>query len=153
MAERAGISGLETTQDERTMASLAHALSFLGFIPPLVIFLVKRPSRFVSFHALQALLWHVTYLLIAIGLVMVWVCTMVLTITHTVATKGAAPPLAIFAVFPLVWLGFMGAWVVTLILAVMYCIKASQGEWADYPVLGAMARKMLKMGPSGAGIA
>jgi uncharacterized membrane protein len=36
---------------------LAHLLQFFaGFIPPLVIYLVKRNSRFVAFHAMQALL-------------------------------------------------------------------------------------------------
>ena len=31
----------------------------MGFIPPLIIFAVKREqSRFAAFHALQAVLWH-----------------------------------------------------------------------------------------------
>jgi hypothetical protein len=41
------------TQDERTMATLAHVLQMVGWwIAPLVIFLTHRKSRFVSFHAL-----------------------------------------------------------------------------------------------------
>jgi len=44
------------TQDEKTFALLAHVLGiFSGFIAPLVFFLVKRDSKFVSFHALQSL--------------------------------------------------------------------------------------------------
>jgi hypothetical protein len=35
----------------------------------------------------------------------------------------------------------------TLIIAVLYAIKAGRGEWADYPLLGKLARKILKMGP------
>src|SRR5262245_10401037 len=51
------------TNDERSMAMLAHVLSiFSSFIAPLVIYLVKRKeSRFVAFHALQALIFHVLF--------------------------------------------------------------------------------------------
>jgi uncharacterized membrane protein len=50
------IDTVGATQDERTMAVLAHALQLVGgWIAPLVIFFVKRQSRFVSFHALQVL--------------------------------------------------------------------------------------------------
>src|SRR5215472_7451909 len=53
-----------TTQDERTIAVLAHALQVVGWwIAPLVIFLVKGNSKFVRFHALQALLLQLVYLL------------------------------------------------------------------------------------------
>src|SRR5690349_3429082 len=46
----------ETTQDERLWAMLSYLLSLLtGFVAPLVIYIVKRDgSRFVAFHALQA---------------------------------------------------------------------------------------------------
>ena len=152
MGWTAGVNSLEPTQDERTMATLAHALSLVGFIAPLIIFLVKRQSRFVSFHALQALLWHIAYFILIIVLMMVWFVVIFSTIAHTAMTKGAEPPAGIFFVFPLVWLGFMAGWVVTLIVAIVYAIKAGQGEWADYPIFGQLARRLLKMGPRGAGI-
>ena len=45
------------------MAILAHMLQIVGlWIAPLIIFVVKRESRFVSFHALPALLLQVTYM-------------------------------------------------------------------------------------------
>jgi uncharacterized protein len=152
MTEIAGATGLETTQDDRTMATLAHALSLVGFLAPLIIFLVKRQSRFVSFHALQALLWHVAYFILIMVLMVVWFVVIFSTVSHTAVTKGAEPPTGIFFVFPLVWLGLMGGWVVTLIVAIVYSIKAGQGEWADYPIFGQVARRLLKMGPRGAGI-
>jgi uncharacterized membrane protein len=43
----------------------------------------------------------------------------------------------------------MLGWVVVLILAIVYGIKAGRGEWAEYPVLGRLARKILKIGPDG----
>jgi uncharacterized membrane protein len=38
-------------------------------------------------------------------------------------------------------------WLETLVIAIVYSLKAGRGEWADYPVLGKLARKMLKMAP------
>lgn len=143
--------GLEPTQDERTMATLAHGLSILGFLPPLIIFLLKRQSRFVSFHALQALLWHVAYMIVAVLGVVAFFTIFVLTLVTHPAGKGAAPPIGIFLLFPLVWLLIMAGSIATLVLAIVYAVKASQGEWADYPVFGKFARKLLKMGPAGAG--
>jgi len=41
------------------MAVLCHVLQLIGgWIEPLVIFFVKRQSRFVTFHALQVLLFQ-----------------------------------------------------------------------------------------------
>jgi uncharacterized membrane protein len=44
----------------------------------------------------------------------------------------------------------MGMWIVMLVIAILYAIKAGRGEWAEYPVLGQLSRKILKLGPAGA---
>jgi uncharacterized membrane protein len=50
------IAPFEITSDEKTMATLAHVLQLVGgWIAPLIIYLVKRDSKFVAFHAMQAL--------------------------------------------------------------------------------------------------
>jgi uncharacterized Tic20 family protein len=135
------------------MATLAHALQLIGgWIAPLIIFLIKRQSRFVSFHALQALLFQIVHAIVMIIVVMIWFVTIFSTIALHSSDKAAAPPMAFFIVFPLVWLFFMAVWVATLVIAIMYCIKASRGEWAEYPVLGRLARKILKIGPNGSTI-
>jgi uncharacterized membrane protein len=142
-------SGLIPTQDERTMATLAHVLQLVGWwIAPLVIFLVKRESRFVSFHALQALLLQIVHVIVMVVFMIGWFVLIFSTVILHPAGKNDPPP-AIFLVFPLVWLGIMGLWLVMVILAIVYGIKAGRGEWAEYPVLGSLARKMLKMGPNG----
>jgi uncharacterized membrane protein len=46
-------------------------------------------------------------------------------------------------------LGLMIAWAVMLVLAIMYGVKAGRGEWAEYPLLGSLARRILKLGPYG----
>src|SRR5262244_4325887 len=66
------------TQDERTMALLAHVLGiFAGFLAPLIFFLVKRDSKFVSFHALQALAWHIIYFVCIFGALMIFIVSMI----------------------------------------------------------------------------
>jgi uncharacterized membrane protein len=47
--------------------------------------------------------------------------------------------------FPIFWLLAMGGWLLVLILAIVYGIKAGRGEWAGYPVIGRLARRLLKM--------
>ena len=134
------------TQDERTMATLAHALQVNGWwIAPLIIFLLNRKSRFVSFHALQALLLQIANLIVMAGLMLVWFVMIFATIAHQSADKNA-PPAALFILMPIVWLGFMGMWIFILVISIVYAIKAGRAEWADYPLIGVISRRILKMG-------
>jgi uncharacterized Tic20 family protein len=144
---------LVPTQDEKTMGLFAHLLQlFGGWIGPLVIFLIKRESRFVSFHALQALLLQLVHV---IGMI-VFVVIAMLVIFATVVSSAVHqppghpdPPVAFFLMIPFIWLVAGGSWIVILVAAVLYGVKASRGEWAEYPVLGRWARKILKIGPGG----
>jgi uncharacterized membrane protein len=135
------------------MATLAHALQIIGaWIAPLVIFLINRKSRFVSFHALQALLLQIAHVIVIVVMVVASVVIAFSSIALHGADKAAGPPMAFFIVFPIVWLGLFVAGIGILVLAIVYSIKAGRGEWAEYPVLGQLARKMLKIGPGGAAI-
>jgi len=137
-------SAAPITQDERTMATLAHALQVVGWwIAPLIIFLVQRKSPFVSFHALQALLLQIAYLVLMMGFMLVWFAAFFGIMIHH--GNDNAPPTAIFILMPLIWLGFMGMWITVLVVAIFYAIKAGRGEWANYPFIGRIARRILKM--------
>jgi uncharacterized membrane protein len=138
MASQAGVVGLEApTEDERTMAMLAHLLmAFTGFIGPLVIFCVKQNSRFVRFHSLQALIWHAIYLALTFGCMAVFFALMMTSLIHNPPQPHSQTPPEFFFVFPFIWLGMMGGWLVSVILGAVYAIKANRGEWATYPVYG-----------------
>jgi uncharacterized membrane protein len=43
----------------------------------------------------------------------------------------------------------MGMGVMVLLTAIVYGVKAGRGEWAEYPMLGQIALKILKLGPGG----
>jgi hypothetical protein len=88
----------EPTQDDRTMATLAHVLQLVGwFIAPLVIFLIKRESRFVSFHSLQALLLQLLYMVVGGVLMGGWFVIMFATVfRHSGPQNGPPPPVFFF---------------------------------------------------------
>jgi uncharacterized membrane protein len=136
------------TQDECTMATLAHVLQVVGWwIGPFVIFFLRPQSRFVRFHALQALLLQAIHVILWMAIMAAWFVVMFGTISHS---RSSAPPAGLFIFFPLVWLLAMGWWVLIIVVAIVYAIKAGRGEWAEYPVLGRVAREILKIGPGGA---
>ena len=119
------------TQDERTMATLAHVLQLVGgCIAPIVIFLNRRESRFVKFHPLQALLLQLVQMIVIGASITGWFALIFSKVVLHPLPKGAAPP-AIFFVIPLFWIGFIGLWVLILAVAIDYGIKAGRREWAD----------------------
>ena len=130
--------------DERMLAMLAHFLQLLsGFLGPLVILVVRRDSRFVAFHAIQALLWQVIY----VGVALVGVVACFFTIFSTIITQGGSTSSERFAlpflvVLPVVMVVWGGGWLTTLVLCVVYGIKANNGEWAEYPIVGRWARRL-----------
>jgi uncharacterized membrane protein len=140
----------QLTADERTIALLAHMLQImLWWIAPLVIFLIKRDSKFVSFHALQALLLQIVHLLLLISGVILWIGVLVIAAASAPASEHMPPPPELFFLMPVLWLSWMGVGITILIAAIVYGVKAGRGEWAEYPVLGALALKILKLRPGG----
>lgn len=138
------------TKDECTMAFLAHLLQvFTGFIAPLVICCVKQDSRFVKFHALQSLIWQLCYMVVTFGTMIVFFFGMFATFLHA-TPPGHTPsePPAFFLFFPLIWVIFFFGWIANLVLGIVYGIKANQGEWAGYPLIGKWC--MPKPAPAGA---
>jgi len=96
----ASVAPVETTADERTMAVLANALQMVGgWIGPLIIFFAKRQSRFVSFHALQALLLQAVHVVFIMAL---WCCVVRADLFSNPFGAGSpffSPPLIIFSFY------------------------------------------------------
>lgn len=108
---------LGVSQDDKTMAMLAHLLGIVtGFLGPLIIWLIKKDqSKFVAYHAMQALFFQ-----IALNLVM-----FVLGITVILAIAA-----------PVVWL-------VGIVFAVLAGLAANRGEWYELPIVGKLARQQV----------
>jgi uncharacterized membrane protein len=141
----------EPTQDERSMAFLAHLLQvFTGFIAPLIIYCVKQDSRFVKFHALQSLIWQLCYMALFFGGMIIFFLTIFATVFSSASgghTPNGPPP-AFFLVFPVFWLFWGLGWVANVILGIGYGIKANHGEWAGYPIIGKWCLPKLHPGAS-----
>ena len=114
-------------QEEKTWGMLAHVIplgvyliSSFGWVAALVIYLIyKDKSKFVAFHALQQLYF--------MGLV--WILGLI-SIVAFFSVVGI--PIAI-----ILWI-IIG--ISSIAGPVIAAIKANNGEWWEYPVVGRMAR-------------
>ncbi|HEV2289695.1 MAG TPA: DUF4870 domain-containing protein [Candidatus Acidoferrales bacterium] len=136
---------IQLTQDEKAYAGLAHALMMsTWWIGPLVIYLIKKDSRFVGFHAMQALLWQVIFTFFYFVGVAIWFAVIISTVAlHPPNAQNSSFPVALFIAMPIFWLLIMGCAAISLTLGIMYCLKAMRGEWAGYPIIGQWARKIV----------
>lgn len=120
------------TADEKLWGMLAHLLTLLGYavslgqyIVPLVIYLVyKDRSKFVAFHALQALFFQLLALAVSIVLVILSVVTLGLGLFITIPA-GIALAIAV------------------LVYVILAAIEANRGNWFELPFAGKWARTTL----------
>ena len=127
------------SQDDRALAAFAH-LSFLTglwLIAPIAIYFLKRKeSRFVAFHALQAifvqLLWSVAMTCCAFALIVV---------TMAAAVSGV-PALAILISF-VPFVGILGAGLGLLAVHALAAYWAWCGREGSIPIAGRLARAVL----------
>ena len=99
------------TSDERTLAILAHVLTFVGGVfAPLIIYLIKREeSTYVTEHAKESLNFQITVLIgIFISIPLIFV---------------------IIGIFTLIAIG-----IISFILVIIASIKASDNRLYRYPI-------------------
>ncbi|HRE51870.1 MAG TPA: DUF4870 domain-containing protein [Flavitalea sp.] len=98
------------TSDEKTMAVLSHILTLLvGFIAPLVIYLLKKDSSsFITAHAKESLNFQITLFIAFMISIVLWVILIGLLLT---------------------WLIGIAA----LVLIIIATIRASEGKLYRYP--------------------
>ena len=102
-------SGPTPTKDERTMGMLAHLLGVIGFLGPLIIWLIKKDqSPFVDDQGKEALNFHLVML---IGYIV----------------GGATMCIFIGMVL------LPAVWVVSVIFSIIGAMKANQGIAYRYP--------------------
>lgn len=108
------------TQDDRTMAMLSYILGiFTGFLGPLILWLVKKDqSKFVAFHALQALILHAV---VVVGYI-----------------------LSSFLVIVLIgFLTYPAFFIIGLVYSILAGLAANRGDWYEIPVIGKLARQQV----------
>jgi len=103
------------TSDQRSLAALSHISAFVMFlgipavIGPLVAWLLKRDDEFVGYHAREALTFNISFMIYGIA--------------------------AAISIILLVGLILLPVVLVTwFILVIVASIKASAGEYYEYPL-------------------
>src|SRR5712672_1631587 len=118
--------------------NLAAALGYPVGIIAIICLIMEKENRFVKFHALQSILLHVGFVVLAIA---VWIIGFVLLIAGAAASaatnSGAAGGL-VGMLFGLIWLLVIAAYLGGLIFA---AVKAYGGVEFKLPIIGNMAEK------------
>ena len=141
------IDSLTPTQDERVMAALSHVsalLPFMGVISPIVIWVTqKEKSRYVTFHALQALVYQLMMIVawfIGMGCYMCSFFSLFLAIPFASSsqTPSSGYPFADiaflipFAAFGVIFIGGL----VFIVYGVVGAIISFQGKPFRYLLIG-----------------
>ena len=121
--------------------NVAAALGYPIGIIAIICLIMEKENKFVKFHALQSILLHVSFIVIWIGLVILFVIVgMVFGVAASAAGSSAAGGIAgIFGLLSfLIWIVFIVAYVGGLIMA---AVKSYQGNMFKLPIIGNMAAK------------
>jgi uncharacterized protein len=106
----------DVSKDDRNMAMLAHLLSIFGFIPSLVIWLMKKQtSPFVEDQAREALNWEIT---VGIGMFACGILTYI-PIVGCVMSLAA-----------------LGIWIANAVFCIKGAMTATNGIAYRYPSFG-----------------
>jgi uncharacterized membrane protein len=118
--------------------NVAAALGYPIGIIAIICLIMEKENRFVKFHALQSILLHVAFIVVAIA---VWIIGIILVIAGAAAaaaTDSGAVGGIVGMLFGLVWLLVIVAYIGGLIFA---AVKAYQGNQFTLPIIGGMAQK------------
>jgi uncharacterized membrane protein len=119
-----------TGLDENVAALLSYVATWVS---GLIFFLIEKESRFVRFHAMQAILLGATFVIVWI---VVWIFSFIgIFISAAVSdVLSGLVGIVITLLFVVIIIGF-------LIAFVMCLIKAYQKQYFKLPVLGNFAEK------------
>ena len=131
----------EITSDEKTLALFSHLSLFLGGIVLPIIFWAtnKDKSKFVTFHALQSVWFHVAYIFM---IVIVAIFTAIggfgiAALMGGMSSKGHTSSSPIFVIVMIFVYGFIFLIVFAGIAYAIYMgVKAHKGELKKYPIIG-----------------
>jgi uncharacterized membrane protein len=118
--------------------NLAAALGYPIGIIAIICLIMEKENRFVKFHALQSILLHVGFIVVAIA---VWIIGIVLLVAGAAASAASGSGAAggiVGMLFGLIWLVVIVCYVGGLIFA---AVKSYGGAYFKLPVIGNIADK------------
>jgi uncharacterized membrane protein len=119
--------------------NLAAALGYPIGIIAIICLIMEKENRFVKFHALQSILLHVGFIVVAIALWIIGVILLIAGVAASAATNsGGAIGGIMGMLMGLVWLIVVIAYLGGLIFA---AVKSYQGAMFKLPIIGNIADK------------
>jgi uncharacterized membrane protein len=118
--------------------NVAAALGYPIGIIAIICLIMEKENRFVKFHALQSILLHVAFIIVAIAVWIIGVILVIAGIAASAATNSSALGGLFTMLFGLIWLVIIVAYIGGLIYA---AVKAYGGNKFMLPIVGAMADK------------
>ena len=132
------------TQEERLYGLFVHLSMFFGsLVIPFVFWVInKDKSKFVTFHSLQALFFHIAYTIVIVFLV-IFVAAAGLAVGLIVPgyegpPKMDAMKIIVLVAIAIVVIGFVGA---SVIISLINAYSAYKGGMKKYPIIGNMVYK------------
>ena len=123
--------------DGNIVAAVGYPIGIIAII----CLIMDKENRFVRFHALQAILLYAVFIVVAIGLTILFMIVgIILGVAAGASNSSAAGGLVgIFGLLSfLIWIAVLIAYVGGLIMA---AVKAYGGNYYKLPVIGNMAEK------------
>lgn len=131
---------VEPDSNEKILALFSHLSIFLGGIVLPIIFWAtnKDKSRFVKFHALQAIYFHISYIAVIIAVVIIMVLIGISMGILSAGTFAAGKDGSFFIIIAMIVLyGLIFASVFAFIGYGIYVgVKSYKGELRRYPIIG-----------------
>ena len=119
--------------------NVAAAISYITIVG-LVLFFIEKDNKFIRFHAMQSVLYGVTW---TVAMIVLAILNAIIAIVFNVASAAAGDPgiigmliglisLIIWLVVPLIYIGGL----------ILGAVKAYQNVKFKFPIIGNMAEKI-----------
>ena len=130
-----GVGKSSTGMDANVAALLSYIFTWLT---GLIFFLIEKESRYVRFHAMQAILLGVAFIIIWFVLNFILGALLFSSVTAAglfgmIFASGTMAGM-LGMIMMLIWLAFLG-------IIILCCVKAYQGQMFKLPIIGDMAER------------
>ncbi|MGH2575894.1 MAG: DUF4870 domain-containing protein [Ignavibacteria bacterium] len=148
MNQTQSVESGELKSDERLIAFFSHLSVFFGsIVVPLIFWIIyKDKSKFASFHSLQALFFHISYVVFVILIILILVFAGLgmgfLTEEDSISDGKKIPPVVIILMVILYGVIFLSLFVF-FGYSIYIAVKSYQGELKKYPIIGKIVYKKI----------
>ena len=121
--------------------NVAAALGYPIGVIAIICLVMEKDNRFVKFHALQSILLHVAFIVLAVILVFVFIILAFVGIAASAAGAGSGGGLigGLMGILSfLIWMVMIVLYILALIIS---AVKAYGGAYFTLPMIGNMAEK------------